>query len=275
MPDQPVQWSRFHHPGFSLTVVRRRVAAELLDMLAAYGVACITRGRSPVDDPVEQSSLAERMALWRLERAGLLVRIPVHAGPPVIQLTDRWTPRDVSRPERFWDQPWKGIWFVLAYDIPESERATRTVLRRFLRRLRMGCLQRSVWVSARDIRPEYSDLADTTHLDLQACLFESRTTLGRTDADIVRAAWDWDALRTRHAWYIENARSSLDALVRRRPTKAEALALTREEMAAYLTVMEADPLLPRPLWPEEYQGEVAVTTHRLFVASLRPRLAGI
>ena len=53
------------------------------------------------------------------------------------------------RPEKFWNRKWDGIWYVLAYDVPEPQRSYRESLRRFLQRLRMGGLQGSGWVSPR------------------------------------------------------------------------------------------------------------------------------
>ena len=42
----------------------------------------------------------------------------------------------------------------------------------------MGCLQKSVWVSPRDIRPEHDDLVKGIRVNFYAYLFEATTVLG-------------------------------------------------------------------------------------------------
>ena len=251
-----------------MTVLRRRLGDELLDLLYAYGDACVTKGRSAINLRTDRRGEADYMAAWRLRKAGLVVTEPRREGPPVLRLSGDWTPRDALRADRMWKHRWSGVWSVLAYDVPETERTTRNLLRRFLRRMRMGCLQKSVWISPRDIRPDYADLIRATHLDLSSYLFESRATLGRTDADMVRFAWDWHRIDELHRWYLAGVEQALRKAAASRGDRSSRAAMVREEMSAYLSAMEPDPLLPRPLWPVGYRGPEVFEAHHHFVSRL-------
>ncbi len=50
-------------------------------------------------------------------------------------------------PVERWGRPWDRTWRMVMFDLPETERALRTKLRRVLAEQRMGCLQKSVWIA--------------------------------------------------------------------------------------------------------------------------------
>lgn len=143
-----------HKPWISSGILRRQICAEIVDLLgiALEGVA--TRGKAWIWNRNYPRMTAYRQALYRLRRDGLIARRDGGAGFPTLMLTSEGR-RHVSSeimPERFWNQRWDGCWYLLMYDVPERERRYRDALNRFLTRLRMGCLQKSVFVSVRDIR---------------------------------------------------------------------------------------------------------------------------
>lgn len=273
MPFGTVSWTRFHRPRFSAVHFRRRLTEELLDLIASYGAAMCTRGRSLIGADDRRARCAETLARWRLEKAGLIVTQPDGEGIPHLSLAPGWSPREVHHPDRCWNQPWSGIWFMLLYDVAEQDRYLRDLLRRFLRRLRMGCFQRSVWISPRDIRPEYADLVRSTGLGLSTHLVEARTATGCTDDSMVRAAWDWNEIAERHRWYLENAREQVEKTEDCRPSKGGCQHLAREEMSAYALSMASDPLLPSALLPGDYLGRKVFAMHRRFLRLLRPAFA--
>lgn len=212
------------------------------------------------------SQTAYRAALYRLRKAGTLVRPTRHEGC-LLQVSPHHVPKDALRPERLWKEKWSGIWNVLVYDVPEKQRAFRDSLRPFLYRLRMGCLQKSVWISPRDIRPVYDDLVKTIGLDFHSFLFEARTVLRRSPQDIVLSAWNFNRLQSQQSWFIETCSQNID-LVRSQVLSRKSLeTLVREEMTAYLSVMQDDPLLPHNLLPPDYMGRAAFDCHRAFVAT--------
>ena len=263
--------SLFHHPDFCPRVMARCVTAELLDLILMDAEILATRGWSLIRGSMRQHSATFYQAQWRLRQAGLVVRQRRGGCTAELTLTpagDGKLPPEV-RPRRLWETRWSGRWSVLVYDVPETDRRYRNVLRDFLRRLRMGCLQGSVWISPRDIRPDYADLMEAGGLKGMAYLFEARTVLRQPAADLVRDAWNWPRLASGHAWYLSATdRILADLAAGRWSMRAQLLGLAREEAGAYRSVMSDDPLLPRDLWPSDYAGERVFNRHREFYARL-------
>lgn len=262
----------WHDPGLCWPVVRRTISDELLHLFLAYLDSSPFPGRLLWRHTFPNRQ-AYCSAVYRLRKAGLLVRRRRH-GLVTLQIgpeAHRRQPR-VWRPDRAWKRTWKGIWYVLVYDVPERQRAYRDVLREFLRRQRMGCLQKSVWVSAHDIRPEYRDLAVAAEIRDFAFLFEARTVLGRSALDVVDQAWDFDRLDRGHEWYCRSFEARHGEMLNGRENRAALEQFAREEMTAYLTVMDSDPLLPRELWPPTYLGPKVYALHRRIVADIAARL---
>lgn len=260
----------FHHPDICLPVLRSRAADFLVDMLDFYGEAICTRGKSATWCSCFPSNTAYRSAIHRLRRKGVVASHRRKDGSSVLRLAvTRKTTNPALRPERRWNARWDGIWRVMVYDISEKERCFRNSLRSFLSSLRMGCLQKSVWVTPQDIRPEYADLQTTLGIEHVSHLFEARTVLGRSAQTIVSQAWDFGALTERQRWFIATARSARDRLQNSLDSHKHAATMAKREWAAFLSVMQKDPLLPRKLHPREYLGLAAYEQHMEFVAAAR------
>lgn len=269
-----MNWRSFHHPDWCLPVVRRRLAEEFLETLELTAKILMTRGRYLAWGHSYPNRRAYFMATHRLRKQGLIAYRRRGGKEPALYLTAKGEERlsDVSRPQRFWDMPWKGIWYVLVYDVPESNRSYRNSLRGFLKRMRMGYLQGSVWVSARDIRAEFSDLAEAAAASDYAFLFEARTVLGLRPEVVVRSSWDMDLLRKSQEWFCEVCEENLHRVASGQCAGPALGGLAREAMAGYEAVMERDPLLPRALWPSGYAGEQAYRLHRRLQSEIAKRL---
>jgi len=205
---------------------------------------------------------------------GIIASRRTYGQNPFLILTEKGeTGRPAElRPQKYWNRRWNEIWYVLVYDIPESSRKYRNSLRMILRKLRMGSLQGSVWVSPNDIRPEFDDLDTAAGVGIYAFLFESRTVLGQCDTDIVQNAWDFEAIGQLQSAYISVFQENLTRLSENEIPNEEILDLARYELATYLSVMRPDPLLPRALWPSGYLGEETFNAHRDFVKAARSKL---
>jgi phenylacetic acid degradation operon negative regulatory protein len=266
--------SYFHHPDISLPVVRRRTAELLLETIVWYGDVVRTGGRYLGWSHCFPSRQSYYNAMRRLRKQGLIACKGRWDRQPVLQLTERGErlTSAVLNPRRLWNRKWSGIWYALVYDVPEKRRDLRDALRGFLRRKRMGCLQRSVWVTPDDIRPDYDDLARTVDIQTVSFLFEARNVLGRSDEDIVLSSWDFSRLRDIHSWYRRVYEHNLH-VVRSTDMAPGALSqMASEELSAYRSAMEEDPLLPRSLLPNWYEGFKVFDLHISFVRSLRRRM---
>ncbi len=268
-----MDWVPFHHPDISLPVLQRRLSEELLDVLSILGSPSplIMLGRMQSSYP---SRRAYDRAIDRLRRKGFIAYRREKGLDPVLELTAEGKARrpEALRPGRHWDKSWNGIWYVLVYDVSESNRRYREVLRVLLRKLHMGCLQGSVWVTPNDIRPDYDDLDRSAGLGGYAFLFESRTVLGQPAEDIVDQAWDFDRIEEAQKFYQQVFAENLRRLKNATVSKEEIVDLARKEIDAYLSVMKHDPLLPRDLWPAGYMGEEIFLIHQEFIRVARGRI---
>ena len=133
-----------HKAGVSPGILRRQICAELIDLLGIAVEGVRTRGKALTWNRNFPRMTAYHQALYRLRRHGLIARRDTRAGSPTLELTAAGR-KHVSveiMPELFWNKRWDGCWYVLMYDVPERERRYRLALNRFLKRMRMGCLQK-------------------------------------------------------------------------------------------------------------------------------------
>lgn len=269
-----MDFRRFHNPNICLPIIRRRIGEELLDLFVWYLQVAATGGRSLTWNHSFPDRDAYRGALYRLRQAGLLVYRRYSDKKVFLDVTAKGKSRlpDVFKPERFWRKNWNGIWYVLVYDVPEKDRMYRNKLRQFLHRMRMGCLQRSVYVSPRDIRPEYNDMIQAADIGRYAFLLESQTVLGQSPMEIVESAWNFRRLEEIQLWYCDVYAENLERVLSGKLTNEALENLAREEMSAYLCAMEEDPMLPKKLLPPEYRGGEVYGLHRKLTREIAKRL---
>ncbi|MFC1497583.1 hypothetical protein ACFLS1_03795 [Verrucomicrobiota bacterium] len=269
-----MDFRRFHNPNICFPIIRRRLGEELLDFVVWYLEVCATRGRSLTWNQSFPNRNAYNQALYRLRKAGLVVYKRRSDGKVFLSLTQAGNDSlpNICKPEQFWRKKWNGIWYILVYDIPEKHRDYRDTLRRFLNHVRMGCLQRSVYVTPRDIRPEYADLMESAKIGKYAFLFESQTVLGQSPMDIVESAWDFGKLNEAQQWYCDVYTDNLEKVLLGKLSTQSLQNLAREEMSAYVTVMHDDPLLPKELLPRNYCGGAVWGLHKKIVKEIGRRL---
>jgi phenylacetic acid degradation operon negative regulatory protein len=262
-----MNWKTLHHPDICLPVVRRKAADELLTLLAGTAELVLSKGTSCIYRECYPSSTAYDAAVRRLEKNGMLTRNKSDGTLPTLTLTHTAKNRipDYFQPERHWSKRWNKWWYILMFDVPESQRSYRDTLRSFLKKKRFGCLQKSVWVTPKDVRADYHDLDKGAAVDSIAFLFEARTVLGYGNQSVVREAWDFDHLCTIQNLYITTANENLNSLQHDLIHTSDLLQLLRIDALAYSQAMTLDPLLPRELHPQDYAGEKAFITHQKLI----------
>ncbi|MEE9367898.1 MAG: PaaX family transcriptional regulator C-terminal domain-containing protein [Pontiella sp.] len=259
-----MKWKSFHHPDWSLPVVRRRAQEEWLDLLEDLGDLLTTGGRSHLWKHTYPNMSAYHNSMSRLRKAGLVVHADRTGKLPHLKLTAQgreYLPV-YHHPENLWNQKWNGIWYMLIFDVPEKERHYRDTLRGFLKRMRMGCLQKSVWITPRDIRPEYDDLERAANVHAISYLLESRTVLHNDIVEMVENAWAFDHLLELHQRYLSVIGKNLQLLEELNHDEEALLILLRLESEAYIQCMRPDPLLPNKLLPKGYLGKQVHALHK-------------
>lgn len=153
-------------------------------------------------------------------------------------------------PEEEWDRAWDGKWRMFLFDIPERSRSVRRQLTRSLASMGCGCLQGSVWISARPL-PEDAALQEDGEDCAHLVMLDAESRGLPVDRGMAEAAWDFEKLNQLYDAHL--------LVMKRMPNRKpglEALATwAREENEAWLRAVRADPLLPEVLLPKKYQGQ--------------------
>lgn len=265
----------FHHPDICWPILRRQIGEQVLDLFVWYLELVASGGRSLHWNRTFPDRKAYHNAVYRLKKAGLIAYRRRGDNEGVLELTEAGVGkiRREFRPFKWWKRKWRGTWFLLVYDVPEKNRAYRDALRGFLQRLRMGCLQRSVYITPFDVRPEYEDLKEAAGTHDYSALFEAQAMSVRDPQEIVLQAWDFESICNAHDWFLKTCENKLSGISEMPKSELEIMA--REEMSAYITIMAEDPLLPRELWPAHYRGEQVFAMHKTMVHAIAAHLAAL
>src|SRR5690348_2978064 len=185
-------------------------SAALVALLAEFGV----------------SDSAARAALSRLTRNQLLVtsksgrRTVVGLSKRAARILDDGGHQIFSFGQT--SQPWDGTWSLVAFSIPEHNRAARDSLRKQLRWLGFAPLYDGLWVSPRDraveVISQLAELGITT-----ATAFRASTIPGVSPEGLPQRAWDLDGLRVRYDRFIASAGSLQERALEGRVSPVAAL----------------------------------------------------
>ncbi|KRE31207.1 PaaX family transcriptional regulator C-terminal domain-containing protein [Agromyces sp. Soil535] len=223
---------------------------------------------SHVDEPMPSGALvraltdldmkegAARAALARMARIGLLA-VERAGRRTTHQLTAR--AQEIVDEESAWlesfgriQYEWDGLWSVLAFSIPESQRATRHLSRSRLRWLGYAPLYDGVWISP-------LDSAERAMAQLQEIGVDRVTSMrARLDTSLPggpQSAWDLAAIGDEYREFAAAAPA---------PGSSGAAALSARSrlMLAWQEFRTIDVGLPAELLPEEWPQR---STRRLFV----------
>ena len=249
-------------------------SAAIVALLAEFGV----------------SDSAARAALSRLTRNGLLVtsktgrRTYSRLSSRAAAILDDGARRIFSFGAA--NPPWDGRWSLVAFSIPEDNRAARDALRKQLRWLGFAPLYDGLWLSPRDHAAEVigylKDLDITT-----ATAF--RATSVPAECDIPARAWDLDGLRGRYEHFISFARQLRDTTAAGQVPPMDALIARTRVMDEWRAFPGLDPDLPAELlpsaWPRaqarelfigcyDLLGPLAARRVRQIITRYSPELAG-
>jgi phenylacetic acid degradation operon negative regulatory protein len=208
-------------------------------------------------------SWAYRKGLMRtvttLERRRFVERDPSGQDDRVVRLTGRGRLHALGGrdPQAEWSREWDGKWRLVLFDIPNSQNNRRQKLRRYLRDRGFGCLQNSVWIRPDSLEPERKALAGG-HINVESLiLMEARPSAGETDEDIVAGAWDFAAINRRYERHLEILNKWPAGPLKPETAANALLHWAKAEREAWLAAVNADPLLPETILPENYLGRTA------------------
>jgi phenylacetic acid degradation operon negative regulatory protein len=182
--------------------------------------------------------------------------------------------------------PWDGQWSLVAFSIPEQDRAIRDELRKVLRWLGFAPLYDGLWVSPRDhtgeVLARFKELGITTATAFRATALEGA-------GGIAARAWDLDGLRAGYEEFIAFATALRDQAAAGGIAPLEALIARTRVMSEWRAFPAMDPDLPADLlppgWPRararglfiacyDLLAPLAARRVRQIIARYSPELAG-
>lgn len=110
-------------------------------------------------------------ALKRLREKGYINKDYINEKELVIKLTDEG--RDILMLEGGEPEKWDGKWRIVVFDIPESKRLIRNLFRRNLKKWGFKHLQKSVWISKKNVTDQLFNYIKDLGIEKWVWVFES------------------------------------------------------------------------------------------------------
>lgn len=157
-----------------------------------------------------------------------------------------------------WDKKWR----LVIFDISEKKRNSRDRLRRYLKMLGFGKVQRSIWISPynfAEIIKRYADKLKLTEDLFQVTVDEFH---GLSESVLVEKFWNIMEIHNIYLKLIERYTEKQDELKKRHKqfprTKDSSRRILREHLVwDYQSIRNSDPHLPLELLPSDWGGEQA------------------
>jgi phenylacetic acid degradation operon negative regulatory protein len=170
------------------------------------------------------------------------------------------------------EEPWDGLWYLVAYSIPESQRKLRDRLRLRLQWLGLGQLGNGLWISPREVRGALNELAGELKISEYLEIFRALYQGYSSPPHLVAQAWDLAAIDGRYAAFLQRHLPALEEL---RAAGAGGIDPREAFVRRFVLVHEyrefplIDPRLPHRLLPADWKGSEAERVFREYHALLR------
>jgi phenylacetic acid degradation operon negative regulatory protein len=211
--------------------------AAFIDVLARLGVEEKASRQALMRTAADGWLTAERQGrrtLWSLSAAG--VRLLTDGAERIYSFAG-------VQPE------WDGRWLLVLARVPESERASRHLLRTRLSWAGLGSPAPGVWISTHANRAaEAERILDEAGLSKDAQIFLAERFGTGEPATMVRQAWDLDAIEEQYEEFLAEFT---------RESAADPLARLVQLVHAWRRFPQIDPALPAELLPERWSGSRA------------------
>lgn len=177
----------------------------------------------------------------RMQRTGFIEKIE-RRGEPYLRLTSAGKETIfhdfplLSLQKKAWDRKWR----VVIFDIQEKHRRVRDILRRKLRELGFGMVQKSVWISPHDFIHDLREFLEEHHLGDYVFVMEVKALLVGDQRLLTNRIWRLHQLNDQY----EKLYKRLDS---ERVDKGEV-------WQSYCDLLIVDPLLPKELLPSPWYG---------------------
>ncbi len=163
----------------------------------------------------------------------------------------RWIPH-------VWDKKWR----LVVFDIPEDKRIPRDHLRRYLKMLGFGKVQRSIWISPYNFIKIIRKYTDELKLSKYVFQIAADEFQGFSEAVLVQTFWKINDLHNKYLALIERYTEKQKELIEQLKGNPRQRNLSRQVLKEHLiwdyqSILARDPHLPANLLPDDWGGEKA------------------
>lgn len=141
-------------------------------------------------------------------------------------------------------QHWDGQWYLVIFDIPESHKQKREILRNKLKDLGFGMLQKSVWLSPYNYLEIISKLISFYRINLHVLTAVTSRIGEENDLALAKRVWPLDKINKAYQEFIEKYKKAKKTDISGR--------------FFYLSILKQDPQLPIELLPSSWVGQEAI-----------------
>lgn len=166
-------------------------------------------------------------------------------------------------------EPWDGQWTIVAFSVPEQDRAARRLLREALRSLHFGRLYDALWISPWDRTTELASLAADVQPH-QLTVFRGKDLPVQPERNIAAEAFELAPVADQYRSFARDCRALLDRIRSDSPSPSEALKMRTETMTEWRRISSLDPKLPQELLGADWPGEAALAACAELYDSLGP-----
>lgn len=147
------------------------------------------------------------------------------------------------------ESSWDGTWLFIIFNVPESQRKYRDMLRNRLSSSGFGRVQNSLWINARDISSQLEDILSNSKLKDYITLIKPKLE----DDDIKEVSkhldFDWKGLKKSYEQFIKKSEEFLKST--KKPLFARFLVYN------YAKISSEDPKIPLAYCPASEQKKQA------------------
>ena len=230
------------------------IGGEIVEQIESGGSRASDSSRLFLWTPPGYSKKKYRQLAARMVREGYVQQVLVE-GRPHFRLTGLGRKQLVkNKPvlSQTGGQEWDGFWRIVIFDIAESQRKLRDLLRRQLLKMGFGALQNSTYISCYDYSKEFLEFLDAKGLKGKVLLLESKQKYLGEPKLLAEKVWGLEAIAAKY-------KQVIDRVVTRFGIKE---ASKREEFLKkiyrdYLETIIIDPMLPKSLLAEDWGREKA------------------
>jgi phenylacetic acid degradation operon negative regulatory protein len=224
------------------------IGNEIVDKFVSGGSRAYPTNKLHLWTAPGYSKKKYRDLIGRLYREGYLQRVLVEG---VVNYRITGAGRKLlikSRPVLKMDQgSWDGFWRLVMFDVPESKRRQRDMLRRYLISWGFGLLQHSTYISPYDHGKSLMDFIQVRGLSGRVLMLESKQKYLGNPKDLANKVWGLEKLNNGYLQVIDKLSTRFG--IKDRLKREQFLKKIYED---YLEVVTIEPLLPAELLPEKW-----------------------